>query len=73
MPCGAGLPKATVGVGCLVATINAPPDTPRIRVVPDPADQIDALGVGVSFTSTGSSESWKFTCTSAGQWTSSRI
>jgi hypothetical protein len=73
MPCGGGLPKAAVGVSCRVATTNAPPDTPRIRVVLDPADQIDALGVGVPFTSTGSTETWDFTCTSAGQWTSRRV
>jgi hypothetical protein len=75
---GGGLPKAEVAswrlagdyLGCRVATVNSPNG---IQVVPNPADQIDALGVGVTWTSTGSTETWMFTCLTAGHWTSSRV
>ena len=44
MACGGALPPATVGVGCLVKTANAPAATAPIQIVPQPGDQIDALG-----------------------------
>jgi hypothetical protein len=80
MPCGGGLPKARfdnvsdpLKFICLVTTMTAPPGTPAIRIVPDPTDQIDALGVGVALTSNGTTETWKFTCTGPGQWSSLRV
>ncbi len=75
---GAALPLAEVAswrgggspLGCLVASNNA---SDGIKVVPNSGDQIDALGVGVNFTSAGPTETWKFTALTAGHWTSLRV